>query len=297
LIPALTPDNAYAGSQGGTEYLLSSSFNVYVSPDGSDNRLEIWALTNTKSLDKGTPDLTLSSAAITVNRFTLPTLADQKPGVFPLGQSLNDPVWTTMEFGQPDPFTEVQEPLDSIDTRMTEVTYANGKLWAAIDTAVNVNGATKSGIDWYVLNPKVDSHGVSASLINQGTLALTNNNLIVPALAVTPSGRGVIGFTVAGQDYFPSTGYASIDSKGVGDIHIAAQGKGPEDGFAGYQFFFDSPRWGDYSAAAADGQTIWVASEYIGNSGTVARFQADPTLNGTRTLLANWDNRITQLST
>jgi hypothetical protein len=109
----------------------------------------------------------------------------------------------------------------------------------------------------------------------------------------------VIGFTVAGQDYFPSTGYATLDAKtGTEAIQIAATGAGPEDGFAGYTFFgYNRPRWGDFSAAAVDGQTVWVASEYIANSGTVDQFQADPTLGGTRTMFANWDNRITPVST
>jgi hypothetical protein len=299
LIPAGTPDAAYAGSQGGTEYLLSST-NVYQSPSGTTgNLLEIWALTNTKSLDSKSPSLTLQSSGITVNTFSLPPAADQKAGVFPLGKSLGYQPFVDKYFPGASATTEVEQPLDSIDTRMTQVSYANGKLWGAIDTAVSVGGATKAGIDWYVINPQVDAHGVSGSLLNQGTLAMAGNNLIVPAMAVTPSGQGVIGFTVAGRDYFPSTGYATLDAKtGTGAIHIAATGVGPEDGFAAYTFFgYDRPRWGDYSAAAVDGETVWVASEYIANSGTVPQFQADPTLGGTRTMFANWDNRITPVST
>jgi hypothetical protein len=300
LIPASTPDAAYAGSQGGTEYLLSST-NVFQSPSGTTgNLLEVWALTNTKSLDSKSPSLTLQSSGITVNTFSLPPTADQKAGVFPLGQSLGDQTFVDKYFPGATATTEVEARLDSIDTRMTQVSYANGKLWGAIESAVSVGSTTKAGIDWYVINPQVNAHGVSVSLINQGTLAMAGNNLTVPALAVTPSGKGVIGFTVAGQDYFPSTGYATLDAKtGTGAIHIAATGVGPEDGFTGYDFFGPtvSSRWGDYSAAAVDGETVWVASEYIANSGKVADFQADPTLGGTRTMFANWDNRITPVST
>jgi hypothetical protein len=300
LIPASTPDAVYPGAQGGTEYLLSSTDLTEGISRSSGNQLEIWALTNTKSLDSANPNLTLQGSAITVNTFSPPPQADQKAGVFPLGQSLADPNFVHQYFG-PDatPTTEVEEPLDSIDTRMTQVTYANGKLWGAIDTAVNVGNTTKAGIAWYVINPQVNAQDVSGSLINQGTLALAGNNLIVPALGVTPSGKGVIGFTVAGQDYYPSTGYATLDAKsGTGPIQIAATGAGPEDGFAAYSFFgYDRPRWGDYSAAAVDGETVWLASEYIANSGTVAQYQADPTLGGTRSFYSNWDNRITPVST
>jgi hypothetical protein len=283
LIPASTPDAAYAGSQGGTEYLLSTT-NVYQSPTGTGNLLEIWALTNTKSLDSGSPNLTLQSSGITVNTFSIPPAADQMTGNYPLGQKLGEP----------------EEVLESLDPRMTQVTYANGKLWGAIDTAVTVGGAIKAGIDWYVINPQVNGHGVSGSIINQGTLALAGNNLLFPAMAVTPSGKGVIGFSVTGSDYYPSAGYATMDARsGAGPIQIAAAGVGPEDGFTGYTPYGGAgqARWGDYSAAAVDGQTVWVASEYIANTGTLDEYLADPTLGGTRAPLINWDNRITPVST
>ena len=143
------------------------------------------------------------------------------------------PLLSTILLGSGSFAPEVESQLDSNDTRMQQVVYANGKLWGALDTAVTVNGKSKAGIAWYILNPHA---GGSGRIINQGYLALANNNLTYPAIAVTPSGRGVMAFTVAGSDYFPSAGYASIDAKsGVGDVHIAALGQGPEDGFTGYK--------------------------------------------------------------
>jgi hypothetical protein len=102
-------------------------------------------------------------------------------------------------------------------------------------------------------------------------------------MAITPSGKGVIGFSVTGPDYYPSAGYATLDAKsGAGAIQIAAAGLGPEDGFTGYTAFGGAgeARWGDYSATAVDGQTVWVASEYIANTGTLDQYLADPTLGG-----------------
>jgi hypothetical protein len=136
---------AYAGSQGGTEYLLSST-NVYQSPSKTTgNLLEIWALTNTKSLDSNSPSLTLQSSGITVNTFSLPPAANQKAGVFPVGQSLGDQTFVDKHFPGAKATTEVEEPLDTIDTRMTQVSYANGKLWGAIDTAVSVGAPPRPG--------------------------------------------------------------------------------------------------------------------------------------------------------
>lgn len=252
-------------------------------------------MTNTSSLGAPNPSPSLTYSVLHVNSYSLPPLANQKVGDFPLGQALNDPADSTKLFGSPDPYApEAESALESIDTRMTQVTYANGKLWGALDTAVNVGGQVKAGIEWFVINPNA---GGSGRVDNQGVLALANNNLIFPAIAVTPSGKGVMGFSVAGDDYYPSAGYATIDAtSGVGDIHIAANGAGPEDEFASYKFFqYDTPRFGDYGAAVADGNTIWVANEYIANTGTLAQFMADPTLGGTRTLVTNWDTRLSQV--
>jgi hypothetical protein len=45
-------------------------------------------------------------------------------------------------------------------------------------------------------------------------------------------------------------------------IHMLFEGKAAQDGFSAY--FFNQPRWGDYSAAAVgpDG-SIWIATEMI----------------------------------
>ena len=43
---------------------------------------------------------------------------------------------------------------DSNDTRMQQVMYANGKLWGALDTALNPDGGPqRAGIAWYIVNP------------------------------------------------------------------------------------------------------------------------------------------------
>jgi hypothetical protein len=110
-----------------------------------------------------------------------------------------------------------------------------------------------------------------------------------------------MAFTVVGGDRFPSAGYALINSSGVGAVHIARDGAGPADGFSGY--IFENlpnpirPRWGDYGAAAVVGNQIWIASEYIGQTCTLAQFEATNFRCGnTRTALANWDTRISLIN-
>jgi hypothetical protein len=131
---------------------------------------------------------------------------------------------------------------------------------------------------------------------------LTDTNLVYPAVGVTPSGRGVIAFTLTGINDFPSAAYASLDAiAGAGPVTLAQAGAGPADGFSGYAIFNfpgpNRPRWGDYGATAVDGKSIWIASEYISQTCSLAEYLTPPigSCGGTRTLLANWATRITKL--
>jgi hypothetical protein len=123
-----------------------------------------------------------------------------------------------------------------------------------------------------------------------------------PAIAMTKSGRGVMGITLAGPDHYPSAAYVAIDEDGgFGSVQVAEPGKGPQDGFSGYNAFAASgkarPRWGDYGAAATDGNTIWVANEYIAQTCTLAEYTTAPfgSCGGTRATLGNWGTRVTQV--
>jgi hypothetical protein len=301
--PATTPGSAYATDLGGTEYFLSSDAAAEANGTGSSTDLIVWALTNTQSLNTASAALNLSNSVLTVNPYAIPPKSDQKAGDFPLGQCLNNTACATFLNGQHDPFApEVESHLDSNDTRMQQVVFANGKLWGALDTALTLNGVNKAGIEWFIVKPSVSSAGVSGSVALQGYLGLANNNLTYPAIGVTSSGKGVMAFTVVGADYYPSAGYAGIDALvGTGDIHVAAPGLGPDDGFTSYKYYVGNPprtRWGDYGAAVADGNSMWIASEYIGQTCTLAQYESAPfgSCGGTRTSLGNWDTRISKVT-
>ena len=75
--------------------------------------------------------------------------------------------------------------------------------------------------------------------INQGVLALANNNLIYPRNRGDPErqGRdGLLGRRATIITRAPGM-RRSTQEYGVGDIHIAANGVGPEDEFSSYKFF------------------------------------------------------------
>jgi len=197
---------------------------------------------------------------------------------------------------------------------MQQVMYANGKLWGALDTAINPDGgAQRAGIAWYIVNP-------SAGHVDlQGYLGAAGYDFTYPAIGVTASGRGVMAFTATGDSLFPSAAYAAIDAHAgvsVWDVVPGGQGQAADDGFTSYKAQVGNPprtRWGDYGAAAVDGNSIWIASEYIANAcnyttwggpfftggtgdnllGTCAATAGAPV---TRTALANWSTRISKFT-
>ena len=294
--PAIAAPGSYETANGGTEYFLSSQ--AVFNDSGFDNRVRKWTVTNTSAIDSNPGALALASTTIQTEGYGVPSPSNQKASTaLPLRDCIADPA-CSVAIGSPFPFFNQESVLDSNDSRMQQVFLANGKLWSGLDTGLAFDdGSFGNGIAYFVLNPN------SNRVVNQGYVGLPGNNVNYPAVAVNASGRGVIAFTVVGNDHYPSAGYASLDAKiGAGDIHVAAEGLGPQDGFTGYRPFSTRPRWGDYGAAALDGTSIWVASEYIGQTCTFAQYNAPTSPAGrrftcgeTRGSLGNWGTRVTQL--
>ena len=289
IAPATTPGGDY---QDGTEYLLSSNSasEVFDTGDGlsvasPSSEILAWSLSGTETLDTDSPGLQLTHRNIAVGTYTAPPPSDQKVGSTPLRDCLNVPACaTSFVLGGPDPNApESEVALDSSDTRMHQTTYVNGQLWGALDTALN----GKAGIEYFIVQAN------SGEVVKTAYLGLAGNNLIYPAIGVTEDGSGVVAFTVVGPDHFPSAGYAGLDSEaGAGAVKIIIEGTGPDDGFSGYQVFGGRTRWGDYGATAVVGESVWMASEYIGQTCTLAQYTSTGgSCGGTRTVLANWDTR------
>lgn len=303
--PATAPHDLNSSANGGTEYFMSSNAADETHGNGSSigprqsNQLLVWSVTDTSAIDTMPSDLSLSHGSLGVGPYVVPARSEQKAGSTPLIDCLNKKSCAVnFLLGARDPFAPEHEyPLDSNDTRMQQVVFADGMLWGALDTAVNSSANTRAGIEWFVVNPT----GGSAKLVNSGYLAVSQENVTYPAIAVTPSGQGVIAFTLLGRDFFPSAAFASINAGGTGAVQLAAQGLGPADGFSGTAVFNapnpPRPRWGDYGAAVVDGSNIWVASEYIGQTCDLATYIATGAACGnTRTSIANWDTRVTEVN-
>lgn len=271
LQPAITAQGgSHASANGGTEYFLSAlDFN-----NSLDNRIALWALTNTSQLASDPSRVQLTSTIVDSQVYGAPPSTQQKPGPTPLADAIKSGAVLGVKTG-----TQNLELIDGNDDRMQQVTWANGKLWSALNTVVKpANGTVHSGIAYFVVDP-VGSAG-KPSMVKQGYVSLSGNSVIYPSVGVNAQGKGVIAFSLVGDTYYPSVAYVPIDQNGTGPITIVAQGAGPDDGFSGYAVFGGRVgRWGDYSAAVADaGGTIWFANEYIPG--------------GPRTLLANWGTFI-----
>lgn len=339
--PAQSPGTgSFETAANGTEYFLSSNAadeaTHPVAGTGGNyvsDQVIVWALTNTASLDTGTAAVSLSNRVLGSNTYAIPPRSKQ-PGAgtaptttTPQGHCINDTTTATIAgtgcwrllFGSQPAHDEVVSRPDSNDTRMQQVTFANGKLWGALDTAVNPDGgAQRAGIAWFVVKPSVTDGSLSAKMAMQGYLGQSGTDLTYPAIGVTPNGRGVMAFSYTGDTAYPSAGYAGIDAvNGVGPISTAAAGKATDDGFTSYKAQVGNPprtRWGDYSAAAVDGSSVWIASEYVahacdyttwgggffvggsGGDNKLGTCAPSPGAAGSRTALGNWSTRVSQVT-
>jgi len=331
--PAQSPGtNSFQLANNGTEYFLSSNAGDEAAGTaftGSSTNLIVWTLKNTASLNSVSPSLSLSNKVLDVGQYGIPP-KQQQPGSgtapttdVPQGYCINNTTtllfsgqtgcWRLLFVGEPAHDEVISRP-DSNDTRMQQVMYANGKLWGALDTALNPDGGPqRAGIAWYIVNPAV------GSIVKEGYLGATGYDFTYPAVGVTASGRGVLAFTATGNSLNPSAAYAPIDaSVGVGAWNVVTGGTGAaaDDGFTSYKSFVGNPprtRWGDYGAAAVDGNSVWIASEYIGGACTYTNWGGPFFAGGTgdnllgtcggashgpgvRSAQANWSTRISKLT-
>jgi hypothetical protein len=297
--PAQSPAGQYALQNNGTEYFMSS--RAVFSDDGTSTSMLTWAITNTASLDTATPSLNLLVGDTSVLGYAIFQRATQKLGSTPLGQCTTVPSCAALVGARLQP-SYTESKLNANDSRIQQVSYANGKLWGALDTGLLIDGdpTPRAGIAYYILIPQLNGATLKAKVANQGYIGAPFIEVGYPTIAALSNGRGIISYTLSGPNDFPSVAYSSLDPvAGAGPIHVAMAGAGPQDGFSGYLAAFGStrPRWGDYGAAAVDGNTIWFAQEYVAQTCTFTEYLAAPLgqCGGTRGALGNYATGIVQV--
>jgi len=287
LQPASSPSTGnWVTSNNGTEYMLGalefSKGNVTL-----DNRIAVWALTNTASLATASPNVAVDDFVVTTQPYGFPPDAVQKDGPTPLADNALLAAGVVKPGNGP---AEHESLIAGNDDRMEDAVWVGGKLWGSLNTIVKTqNGSSQVGTAYFAFTPSVTGGQVSATVAKQGYVTVNNASVLFPAIAMNDAGKGVIVFSVSGKDYFPSAGYARLTlAGGAGPVHVAAAGVKPADGFTGYTVFGGSgtERWGDYSDAVVNpvDQSLWLATEWIeGNVGFPPR-------------LGNWNTRILKIA-
>lgn len=330
VIPAQTPDpSQFDNSNGGTGFTLAGGDFF----GNGDNRIAAFDWTGLSALSSsgcnscgninfGGQIFTIPSQSYIDEGLACPapagggcSLAAQKAGLIPLGNTCGA---NGLSSSTSCPESGIATNFDGI----TQVSYADGLLWAADSTLVTQTFGKSSAIDvgagyWEIGTSSFDS-SESFSVINAGYVAAIHEDIEFPAIAGTDSGGAVMSFTLSGNSgrtggYYPSSAYIVLArSNGISPvgkvIHITALGQSPQDGFTEYLGYphATSQRWGDYGQAIfvpfgganphSQG-TVYFSSEYIQYPNCNSLAVNGVSCGGTRTTFANWGTSINSIQT
>ena len=289
------PGGSYASVNNGTQYFLSA-LEFF---GGLDNRLAIWAATNTASIHT-TPAITIQSEIVgNTIVYGQPPVA-QQPNI-PVGHICSPNLFMLVGCGLLDGTLlgtafNIHAPLvDTNDDRMQQVMFADGKLWSTVTTVAKTrNGPTRTAAAWFALTPGWKGTDLTGAFTGGGYVAVNDQSVLFPSIAVNNDGKGAIGFSIVGPGLYPGTGYAKVSlATGVTEVKLTSRGVFPDDGFSGYPVFDDrGGRWGDYSAAVVDAHgDIWVANETI-----PCQELLGPGNGCYRSVLANWGTLVAKIT-
>jgi len=300
LQPGTSPNLSQVSSRGGTEF-----FGAALDWFGSvDNRVALWALTNTSTISSFFPDMFINYAIAGTESYGFPFT--DTPFFSPYAEqpsSGNQPLcdFFVGPFCEPGPIANNDDRMNEVKTVSPGGTAHN---WMGLNTDALVPDPIghlhrRSAIAYFDLSatawagPFIVGAGVNA----QNYVANWNNDVIFPAIGVsTDAINGAMVYTLTGNDHFPSVAVSKVgDHNPVSSIPIVLAGQDILDDFAWY--FFGTPRWGDYSAAVGDARTIYLATEYIPyQSCSDADYFFDPTCGGTRSEFTNWGTGLVKVN-
>lgn len=153
--------------------------------------------------------------------------------------------------------TNVADPLDAGDNRLSAVTYQAGNY---VYLARTIGNGSNDSVHWAVLNT------LTNTLLSQGTISNPNMDYYYPSIAANAAGNFVIALNGSG----PGTNISAYDVV-CDNIGTSASCGAPQllkSGLVGnYDLTFGSGdnRWGDYSAIALDplnSNDFWTFLEY-----------------------------------
>jgi len=150
-----------------------------------------------------------------------------------------------------------QRDIDSGDTRILNVVYRNGHLYAT--HAVSDGTNTKTEVAWYEIDPS------PLALVQQGRVSHPTRFYYYPSIAVNANGDIALGFSGSSPTEFVGGYYtARLNSDPPGTTQTVSLLKAGEA-----QYFKTGTsglnRWGDFSATVVDPTddlTFWTIQEY-----------------------------------
>ena len=150
--------------------------------------------------------------------------------------------------------------INSVDARMVNIVYRNGKLWAVHHVFLPAGNPQRCAVQWWV----IDTTGV---VLERGRIEDTTNqySFAFPSIAVNKFEDIMIGHDVFSKNQYASAAYSFKGNyEDPGTIRTYYQYK---DGLAPYNKTFGGGRnrWGDYSSTCLDpvDQTdFWTIQEY-----------------------------------
>jgi len=150
--------------------------------------------------------------------------------------------------------------LNSVDSRIVNVIYRNGKLWTTHHIFLPAGNPQRAAVQWWEL----DTTGV---VLERGRIDDTTNqySFAFPSIAVNKFEDIFIGHDVFSNDQYASAGYsfrANYDDPGSFRTYYQYK-----DGLAPYNKDYGSGRnrWGDYSGTCidpVDQADFWTIQEY-----------------------------------
>ncbi|MDD5762320.1 MAG: fibronectin type III domain-containing protein, partial [bacterium] len=151
-----------------------------------------------------------------------------------------------------------QTQIDTGDTRILNVVYRNGNLYATHTVSNSAN--TKTEVAWYEVVPSSPP-----TLAQQGRVSHASRFYYYPSIAVNVNGDIALGFSGSSSTEFAGGYYtARLNSDPIGSTQPVAL---LQAGLASYfkTFGGTSNRWGDFSATVVDPTddfTFWTLQEY-----------------------------------
>ena len=237
VIPAQPVGSQFDNAHGGTGFMVGS-LDFYgfaaVSPTSGDNRIAAWAWTGLSALNSKGCASCNANVRFTgqlfsgVNRYYDPELTSNGFQAS-VGAQRNGPIPLGDECGAAGLSTSASCPEGGIQTNgdfMTQVSQAQGQLWAATATQIaqtytRASAEIHQGAVYWVLGTNSFDKTGKFTLTSQGYVAAKHEDLSMRAMAATPTsgGKAIMLFTLSGNGgptgadhggFLPSTRRSSL---------------------------------------------------------------------------------------